>query len=243
MKKKSVKNRRFKTKIRGYDIVEVENYIDACLKQSEDVQLEQKEKISQLKEQCLTLTKELDGLRAREEQIKATLVNATEKAEKMTSDITRRYTNELERLRLFRAKWKHAYDEMSERYHFSKDALNMESVAVSAELEIKKFLSQDFSLNLNDDKGEMEQQFESEVERLTKAVAKGIDAKGGGIKGAETDLRDRLIEAGERKNKAQSKQENPQSGAPAAFSIEEALSPTESLAEICRYLGLGVKSN
>jgi DivIVA domain-containing protein len=236
MKKKG-KNVRFKLKLRGYDVKEVENYIKTCEKQSEDVQLEQKERIAQLKEQCVRLNAELESLRSREEQIKATLVNATEKAEKMTADINRRYINELERLKLFRAKWKHAYEEMSERYHFSKDALNMESVAVSTELEIRKFLAQDFSLDKGEAKDEMEEHFDSEVERLTRAVVKASEPKS-----AEKDLRDRLSEAGERKNKAQKRAEEAEIGAPAAFSIEDALSPTESLAEICQYLGLGKRA-
>lgn len=84
-----------------------------------------------------------------------------------SQDVKLRYKQELDRLRLFRAKWENAYEQMKERYHFDKDALNVESVAVSVELELKKFLAQDFSLNkcVSDDM--MEEHFRREAERLT----------------------------------------------------------------------------
>lgn len=228
MKKTKKFEPRFARTRRGYDIDAVEAFITSEQNRADDALREQKERIAALKAENAKLSCELDSLRAREEQIKTTLVSATEKADKMTLDLKLRYAMELDRLKLFRAKWTQAYEEMKERYHFSKDALNMESVAVSTELEIQKFLSQDFSLTKGDDADKMESDFKGEAARLTPARS-----------GAE-ELKAKLLEAEEKKNRQQQKQvayTSAESGG-VAFSLEDALAPKESLADICRYLGL-----
>ena len=75
----------------------------------------------------------------------------------------------------------------------------------------------------------MEDYFRSEVERLTTQQIneqKKASASKAPVSGV-AELKDKIKEA-ENKKKAQS----------AAFSFEEALNPTESLADICKSLGL-----
>lgn len=216
MKKKNVKSEpRFAVTRRGYDVKSVEGYIDCEEKKSECVRLEQRERILTLTAQLDALTLKVKDFEKREEQIKSAIVSATEKADTMTSDVRLRYAMELDRLNAFRAKWTGVYAELKERYSFSKDALNMESAAVSAKLEIERFLSQDFSLAKGGEIDDSEKQFKSEAERLGKTES-GV-----------AELRDKLLKA------AAKKEENA-----AAFSLEAATHPTESLAELCEYLGL-----
>lgn len=233
-------NQRFAICRRGYDIDAVESYIALEQAKANEVQMEQKERIVALKTQCAELNNELASLRAREEQIKSTLVSATDKAEKMTADIKMRYAAELERLRLFRAKWTAAYEQMKDRYHFDKDALNMESVAISTELELRKFLSQDFSLEKGDTIDDMEAHFKQEVNRLSELSKSGNtrNTDSAPIVSGVNELKEKLREAGEKKMKQTVKKINLGTEPAAAFSIEEALHPKESLAEICQYLGL-----
>ncbi len=209
---------RFKLSRRGYDVDEVESYIATERARAEDVQLAQRERIAALKEQCAKQEEQLNELKGREEQIKQALITATRNADRLTEDVKARYAIELDRLRLFRAKWTGAYEQLKERYRFDKDALNMESVAVSVEMELGKLLSQDFSLAKGDDVDEMEEYFKSEVDRLTSSTRapSPTDAP------EAAELREKLKAA----------------GSSAAFSFEEALHPKESLAEICRALGL-----
>ena len=143
---KKNKNARFEMRRRGYDVSEVENYIIEMQSKNDTALIEQKERIAALKQENESLTKEVAALRAQENQIKLTLMSATHTAEKLDEDLKMRYSAELKRLQLFRAKWTNAYEEIKERYNFSKDALNMESVAVQTELELAKFLRQNFSL-------------------------------------------------------------------------------------------------
>ena len=167
MKKKNKMQPRFALVRRGYDVDSVEAYISLEREKAGRAGLEQKERIRVLKAQCDRLNEELSVYRDREEQIKGALLAAGEQAEKTVLDIKLRYAMELERLKLFGAKWTGAYEEIKKRYNFSKDALNMESVAVSVKLELERFLAQDFSLDRGGSAGEEEEASKAEAERLS----------------------------------------------------------------------------
>ncbi len=228
MKNNKKKYTRFALKRRGYDAAAVEQFIANEQARADEVQISQRERITALTEDNAKLLEEVSLLRGREEQIKSAFIAATQNAEKLTADVKARYAAELERLKLFRAKWVGAYEQLKDRYHFDKDALNMESVAVSTQLELQKFLMQDFSLNKGGETGEMEDYFRSEVDRLTSAPSmKKTETEP--VSSAVAELKDRIKEAESRKAGIQNS---------AAFSLEDALNPKESLAEICKSLGL-----
>lgn len=233
---------RFAVVRRGYDIDSVEAYISLEREKADRAGLEQKERIRVLKAQCERLSEELAVFQGKEEQIKSALITAGEQAEKTTLDIKFRYAMELERLRLFRAKWTGAYEEIKQRYNFSKDALNMESVALSVKLELERFLAQDFSLDRGIDVEETEAEFKEEAKRLGEEDSKVRELKEKLIQAAEKKDREARLVAEKRETKAAeraSADDDMRAQPAAAFSLEEAQHPTESLAEICRYLGLG----
>lgn len=246
-RKKNKVQPRFAIVRRGYDVDSVEAYISLEREKADRAGLEQKERIRVLKAQCERLSEELDVFRDKEEQIKSALITAGEQAEKTTLDIKFRYAMELERLRLFRAKWTSAYEEIKERYNFSKDALNMESVALSVKLELERFLSQDFSLDRGLPVEETEAEFKEEAKRLGEEDGKVRELKEKLVQAAEKKDREARLAAEKRERSAAERAERAESGREesvkaqpaAAFSLEEAQHPTESLAEICRYLGLG----
>ncbi len=225
MKKKKIT--RFPICRKGYDIDAVESYIALEGAKVDEAQQSQRERISALKNECDKLRSRIGELEGREEQIKHALVVATENADKLTLDVKARYRAELERLKLFRAKWVSAYEQMKERYHFDKDALNVESVAVNIEVELTKFLMQDFSLNKAVCEDEMEAHFRREIERLTKPVSKG------GTSEISKEERQRNSATELCKKHSAETAENS-----VAFSIEEALNPTTTFAQNCQALGL-----
>ena len=225
-KKIKQKFTRFKIRHRGYDRIAVENYISDYEARADETRLALQERVNSLLNECDRLSRELSELKGREEQIKRAFITATQNADKMTADVKARYQAELERLKLFRAKWTSAYDQMRDRYHFDKDALNMESVAVSVQLDLQKFLMQDFSLNKGTNTNEMEEYFHSEVERLTSAQTNAQNNAVAPVSGV-AELKNKIKDA-ENKKRAQS----------VAFSLEDAMNPTESLEEICKSLGL-----
>ena len=217
MKKKNAT--RFPLSRKGYDRA-VDGYIALEQAKADEIQLGQRDRVNELKQENESLKLQIEVLRGREEQIKLALVNATENANRLTEDVKARYRQELERLRLFRAKWLGVYEQMKERYHFDKDALNVESVAVSVEIELKKFLAQDFSLNNNATKDVMEEHFRKEAQRLTNQQLAIQNSPVQDSKNSE-DLKT-LLKDVETKKKTKST---------AAFSVDDALNPTQSLKE------------
>ena len=139
----------------------------------------------------------------------------------MTLDLKLQYALEIERLKIFQAKWTNAYEELKERYHFSKDALNMESVVIQTALDLENMLRKDFSLDKRPSGSDAERQFKSEVKRLK----------------SEDEELSRLLEklVGEIK-----KVHTPKMDAVASdeFSMEKALSAQKPVDEICRSLGI-----
>lgn len=227
MKKKKIT--RFPISRKGYDVDAVESYIALEDGKAEETELALKDRIKQLSDELENLRAENAELKGREEQIKLCLVAATENANKLTDDVKARYRAELERLRLFRAKWTSAYEQMKERYHFDKDALNVESVAVAVEIELKKFLMQDFSLNKCVSDDDMETHFRKEVERLSArqtSIAKITDDDDK----EESALKDMMKKAKEQKSRADKNS--------AAFCLDDALNPSQSLDQTCQALFL-----
>ncbi|MBO4380889.1 MAG: DivIVA domain-containing protein [Clostridia bacterium] len=219
-------NQRFKVKCRGYDKKQVESFIATLQAKHDTAAIEQRDRIAALKQQNDDLSQQLAVLQGREEQIKLTLLKATRTADELDAQIKQRYKAELDRLKLFRAKWTAAYDEMKDRYHFEKDALNMESVAVQTEIELTKYLTQEFSLARGDDVDDMEAYFKQEVDRLTRlqqSMQEGAESK-------SKDLKQKL------RAKVPDNADLAEEG---AFSLDEALHPTESLVDICKSLGIG----
>lgn len=265
MKKKTKVTPRFALVRRGYDVASVEAYIGLEREKADKAGAEQRERIRALTEKCDRLNAELADYRSREGQIKNALISATEQAERTTLDVKFRYAMELNRLQVFRAKWTSAYEEIKERYKFGGDALNMESVALSVKIELEKFLSEEFSINRDEPRDDTEAAFrdeaerlgasESKVEELRRKLCEAVEKKNGESRevakksAADDSAADSL---GDFFPRTYSASVAPSQGfvSPRAkdcgesgFSLSEACNPTESLAEICSYLGLGRRQN
>ena len=235
MKRKSKVQPRFAVVRKGYDMDSVEAYIAMEREKADRAGLEQKERIRVLKARCDALEEELAVFKGREEQIKSALLSAGEQAEKTVLDLKFRYAMELDRLKLFRAKWTGAYEEIKKRYDFAKHALNMESVALSVKLELERFLAEDFSLDRGDPSDERGQAFREEADRLSEEDGQVKELKEKLLKAVERKEREEKLAAGKPSRKEGAAADIGEEG----FSLEEAMHPKESLAEICRYLGLG----
>ncbi len=215
MKHKKVPSR-FTLARRGYLVEEVESFISQQQELQNKALEEQRLRIVSLQMELDEKCKQYDAIKGREEQISKTLMSATKSAQDMQAELKKRYCEEIERLGLFRAKWLNAYDELKQRYHFDKDALNMENVVVSTRIELQKMLSKDFGIGKGEGEDEMERYFKQEVERL---MSQQVEEQSRGAKNT--------------------KKEQPSAETAAGFDFEEALNPTESLEEICQFFGLG----
>jgi len=150
----------------GYDKHEVDGYLQKLEESNKKLVLTYQDELLKYKRRNAELEEEVAHLKSREDEIKMSLLAANEKANEMNLDLKIQYALEIERLKLFQAKWTNCYEELKERYHFGKDALNMESVVEATALEIENLLTRDFSLPRENKSSDIEKQFKSEVKRL-----------------------------------------------------------------------------
>lgn len=150
---------------RGYDAAEVDGRIKELEDEIKSLSA-QMELVDGLKEENDRLRGELNDMKTKESEIKKVLAVATEKANDIKTDVRLQYALEIERLKIFQAKWTNAYEEIKERYHFDKDALSMEGVVTDTALQLEQLMYKDFGIKLSPTGDEAEQQFKAEAERL-----------------------------------------------------------------------------
>ena len=100
----------FKRAIRGYDEKEVNAFLTKLNDNFASVTEEQKERIDELKEQNEKLSEELREYKKKEKLIERTLTEATKRAGDIESELKTQYALEIERLKIFQAKWKNCYE-------------------------------------------------------------------------------------------------------------------------------------
>lgn len=202
----------FRKVLRGYDEKEVNVFLTKLNDNFASVSEEQKERIDELKEQNEKLVEELNVYRKKEKLIERTLTEATRRAEDIESELKTQYALEIERLKIFQAKWTNCYEELKNKYHFDKDVNNMESLVISTKQTLIDKLGR-LNIILPHLESEEQMQFDSESERITKL---------------QEEQADRLVS--ELKNQIKELDEE--------FDYKEALTPKKSLEELCREIGL-----
>ena len=202
----------FRKVLRGYDEKEVNVFLTKLNDNFASVSQEQKERIDELKEQNEKLSEELSVYRKKEKLIERTLTEATRRAEDIESELKTQYALEIERLKIFQAKWTNCYEELKNKYHFDKDVNNMESLVINTKQTLIDKLGR-LNIILPHLESEEQMQFDSESERITKL---------------QEEQADRLVS--ELKNQIKELDEE--------FDYKEALTPKKSLEELCREIGL-----
>lgn len=202
----------FRKVLRGYDEKEVNVFLTKLNDNFASVSEEQKERIDELKEQNEKLAEELSVYRKKEKLIERTLTEATRRAEDIEGELKTQYALEIERLKIFQAKWTNCYEELKNKYHFDKDVNNMESLVINTKQTLIDKLGR-LNIILPHLESEEQMQFDSESERITKL---------------QEEQADRLVS--ELKNQIKELDEE--------FDYKEALTPKKSLEELCREIGL-----
>ena len=96
----------------GYNVSQVDEYIDALTLKYEHKLSEQKDKIFALKNENSMLQSTLDDSRIREDEVSKALVFAVEKSEQVENGSRKIYELEVRRMRLIYAKWKDLLDKI-----------------------------------------------------------------------------------------------------------------------------------
>ena len=90
---------------KGYDVEQVDNFINKLTLRYEEKLSEQKDRVFSLKNELAVLNERLDSYRDKDKQISQALVYAVEKAEQVENSASKLYDLEIKRLRLLYRQW------------------------------------------------------------------------------------------------------------------------------------------
>jgi len=205
---------------KGYAKEEVEEYIKKNTVYNEDKLKDQKVRIDELKQTVERLNKEIARLINREDDVKNALISATEKSNELLNTSRMRYAIEGQRLKLFREKWTN--------YYLGAVPKNKESISVQLgkyDKELYDILEKEFGIKSI--AGDIASQYHSETDRLQSAYNDN----------AYTDIINTMKRARKKTDVVASlpPTEDENGG---AFSLEDALRPSQSLEELCKELGM-----
>lgn len=105
---------RFNTSKHGYDIDEVDKYLDSLILKYEDKLAEQRKRMIDLKNDLTTTQKELDDYAVKDKQIAKALMVAVEKAEEIERNAYKIYDLELRRIEVLYSAWKEVIEELED---------------------------------------------------------------------------------------------------------------------------------
>lgn len=97
---------------KGYDVDQVDTYINKLTQKYEEKLAEQKDRVFGLKNELAVMEGRLDTYRDKDKQISQALVYAVEKAEQIEGNASKLYDLEIKRLRLLYAQWQELLDKI-----------------------------------------------------------------------------------------------------------------------------------
>lgn len=156
---------KFDIERKGYNREEVDEFVFALKNEYENRLSEQKNRIFSLKAKLVETEKELESYKAKVSAVATALISAAEKAEEMEKLALARYRDEVERLKAFHERWQTYYNRLIEKYP-DDEQLKAESAFNAAMDEILS--GGDAAIE------QIEEQFESEQERLRKRGVKTL---------------------------------------------------------------------
>jgi cell division initiation protein len=97
---------------KGYDIEQVDNFINKLTLKYEEKLSEQKDRVFSLKNELTSLQDRLEGYKDKDKQISQALIFAVEKAEQIEGNASKLYDLEIKRLRLLYKQWEDLANEL-----------------------------------------------------------------------------------------------------------------------------------
>ena len=243
---------KFDIERKGYKKEHVDAYIKQLTMQYENAAAEQRDRIFQLKASLTTAERLIEEYRRKESEINSALVAAVDKAREMEDVAQRKYDLEIQRLKLFNAKWQSYFNELIKRYPIDDNLVSVaeftgemadilsggsrakanktDEIYAAEEKEagkpktVKKMAEEILAPLTRPSAAKA--QFESEKKRLAEVQPDPVSSIN---KYFENQSKD-----GEAKTKGAAAPAKPESG----FDINEALHPDRELEEILRELGI-----
>lgn len=194
-----------------YTQTELDEYLRSVKSEYETTLMRQRERIAELKTALAQAEKKIADYASQRELVYKAITEALKKADDIERVSLIRYNQEIAQLKSFHDKWVGYFNKIIEKYPLSD-----ELVAAS---KVNGRLAEVLGKT-----GDIEEQYESEKERLSESLAAERDA----------------AEAGEdvKTSVAAAAQDDYKDRSPAGFSFAEALHPKDDLKDIMRELGI-----
>jgi len=157
---------------KGYDINQVDAYVNKVVTFTESKLEEQKKRIDELKEENRLLQSKIDDYKKSEETVSEALINATKKANEIITASKMRFALEGERIRLFRAKWTQYVESAVKKIRDIDESVNMQAYLIKTEDEMREAVGRDLNIKKTRLLNEAEDQFMRERLRLNKIEEK-----------------------------------------------------------------------
>ena len=197
---------------KGYNRVQVDEYLFALKNEYETKLSEQKNRIFQLKSELAEKEKSIALYEANKELIASALIKAMEKAEEIEKLTAVRYREEMASLRAFHEKWQAHYNRLLDKYPDDEGLRAIEKF--NADIS-------DILVGGAEAVKELERQFDEEEKRVAEQAPKEKkNAKKTSAPSAKAILAENAVSSN-------------------GFSFEEAWNPTDDLSTIMKDLGLG----
>ena len=157
---------KFDTVKKGYDKVQVDNYINREIDSYKQTISDKNMRISELLHQNNNLNKQIDEFKLREDNVNKALITAIEKAQEMEMLVKKSYNIELERLRIWRDKWVSYAEKCKKTVGFNSVKGEVIGVLSTLENELIARINQGITLNTQVVLNEAEEQYSKEKARL-----------------------------------------------------------------------------
>lgn len=150
---------------RGYDCLQVENYIGNEIENYKKITQEKNIRIQELLHQNDVLKKQLAEYRDRAENVNQALVTAIEKSQEMEQLAQNSYNVELERLKIWRNKWISYVENLKENYQISEVKGEVIGILSNLEQELLEKIKDGINLSFRKPQNQAEIQYNSELNR------------------------------------------------------------------------------
>ena len=244
---------------KGYDVGQVDTYVNKIVNFTESKLLEQKKRIDSLKDENKKLADKISSYEKQETFVSEALINASKKANEIITASKMRYALESERIKLFRAKWTSYVESAKSKVYEIDESVNMQAYLLKMEDELREMIGKDLNIHKARVLNDAEEQFMSERQRLDTVAVTEKEANPSDIlndvetnAAIDDDLYVEKVKEAINSNIKKSiddyepEQEKEEEDDDLfndykdsrEFDISEAMNPGKSLAEICKDLGL-----
>jgi len=151
---------------KGYDIEQVENYINTLTLKYEEKLAEQKDRVFTMRNELNIMKEKLSTYKNKDKQISQALVFAVEKAGQIENSARKLYDLEIKRINILYDHWKVIIDEIEEKYGKKIDDENLNELIAEFKRGLDSVLAQNDTIAKSNIKQELKENSDNYIKNL-----------------------------------------------------------------------------